>query len=205
MEVPATVIPAHPVGEGKTAPKYPSGSWPVDTPGGRFHAEWDDQAPVSRACRPIRLRGMRLSHCWRTITLDRAGVFWFIDPYQMAGDQGAPARIPASTAPLLWDGCEKVASLGPPIGSTQRILLTTYFSRKMARVPWGHSLLSRVVLESPWRQAGLSPGLVRRLHALAPAASQTAPGHAENRWCVLPIRQCSPLAPGAPVAYRGSR
>jgi hypothetical protein len=44
MEVPATVIPAHPEGEGKTAPN-PSGSWPVDTPGGRFHAEWDDQAP----------------------------------------------------------------------------------------------------------------------------------------------------------------
>ncbi len=26
----------------------PSGSWPLDTPGGRFHAEWDDQAPVTR-------------------------------------------------------------------------------------------------------------------------------------------------------------
>lgn len=25
-----------------------SGSWPLDTPGGRFHAEWDDQSPVTR-------------------------------------------------------------------------------------------------------------------------------------------------------------
>ena len=48
MEAPVTLIPAHPAGEDKTAPKYPSGSWPVDTPGGRFHAEWDDQAPVTR-------------------------------------------------------------------------------------------------------------------------------------------------------------
>ena len=25
-----------------------AGTWPVDTLGGRFHAEWDDQAPVPR-------------------------------------------------------------------------------------------------------------------------------------------------------------
>jgi hypothetical protein len=25
-----------------------AGSWPVDTPGGRFFAEWDSQAPVTR-------------------------------------------------------------------------------------------------------------------------------------------------------------
>jgi hypothetical protein len=24
------------------------GRWPIDTPGGRFYAEWDNQAPVSR-------------------------------------------------------------------------------------------------------------------------------------------------------------
>ncbi|TAG08013.1 MAG: hypothetical protein EAZ42_11965, partial [Verrucomicrobia bacterium] len=29
-------------------PQYPSGTWPLDTPGGRFYAEWDDQAPVTR-------------------------------------------------------------------------------------------------------------------------------------------------------------
>ena len=48
MEAPLALISAHPEGEGNTPPPYPSGSWPVDTPGGRFHAEWDDEAPVTR-------------------------------------------------------------------------------------------------------------------------------------------------------------
>ena len=38
----------HPAGETKTHAAYPSGSWPLDTPGGRFYAEWDDEAPVTR-------------------------------------------------------------------------------------------------------------------------------------------------------------
>ena len=42
------MILTHPAGESATSPSFPSGSWPVDTPGGRFHAEWDDQAPVTR-------------------------------------------------------------------------------------------------------------------------------------------------------------
>ena len=48
MEAPAALMAAHPVGESQTSPRYPSGSWSLDTPGGRFHAEWDDQAPVTR-------------------------------------------------------------------------------------------------------------------------------------------------------------
>ena len=48
MDASLPVISAHPAGEAKTPPQYPSGSWPLDTPGGRFHAEWDDQAPVTR-------------------------------------------------------------------------------------------------------------------------------------------------------------
>lgn len=42
------VISAHPAGEAKTPLQYPSGSWPLDAPGGRFHAEWDEQAPITR-------------------------------------------------------------------------------------------------------------------------------------------------------------
>ncbi len=48
MEAPVTVICANPAGESKTASKYPPGTWPLDTPGGRFYAEWDEQAPVTR-------------------------------------------------------------------------------------------------------------------------------------------------------------
>jgi hypothetical protein len=48
MEASTATILTHPAGESATSPSFPSGSWPVDTPGGRFHAEWDDQAPVTR-------------------------------------------------------------------------------------------------------------------------------------------------------------
>ena len=39
---------AHPEGECFLASKPPAASWPVDTPGGRVHAEWCDDAPVTR-------------------------------------------------------------------------------------------------------------------------------------------------------------
>jgi len=39
---------AHPEGERDLAPNPTGGSWPVDTPGGRVHAEWCDDAPVTR-------------------------------------------------------------------------------------------------------------------------------------------------------------
>ncbi|MEX1116178.1 MAG: hypothetical protein WEB53_13070 [Akkermansiaceae bacterium] len=41
------MISANPRSETKTPAQYSFGIWP-DTPGGRFYAEWDDQAPVTR-------------------------------------------------------------------------------------------------------------------------------------------------------------
>lgn len=41
-------VSTHPEGERVFPLHPPSGSWPVDTPGGRFRAEWDDQSPVTR-------------------------------------------------------------------------------------------------------------------------------------------------------------
>jgi hypothetical protein len=38
----------HPEGEFVFSVQPSSGSWPLDTPGGRFYAEWDDQVPVTR-------------------------------------------------------------------------------------------------------------------------------------------------------------
>lgn len=38
----------HPEGEIKNGPKAVHGAWPVDTPGGRVHAEWCEDAPVTR-------------------------------------------------------------------------------------------------------------------------------------------------------------
>jgi len=38
----------HPAGECQNAPEFPLGSWPLDSPGGRFFAEWDPDAPVTR-------------------------------------------------------------------------------------------------------------------------------------------------------------
>ena len=48
MDAPVTLICANHVGESKSPPQSPSGTWPLDTPGGRYYAEWDDQAPVTR-------------------------------------------------------------------------------------------------------------------------------------------------------------
>jgi hypothetical protein len=48
MDAPVTVIAANPAGESKNTTSYPPGSWPLDTPGGRYYVEWDDQAPVTR-------------------------------------------------------------------------------------------------------------------------------------------------------------
>lgn len=48
MEASATLICPNPAGEPKNTLPNPSGTWPLDTPGGRFYAEWDDQAPVTR-------------------------------------------------------------------------------------------------------------------------------------------------------------
>ena len=45
--IPAPFSP-HPVGESVLPVPVAPSSWPVDTPGGRFRAEWDDQSPVTR-------------------------------------------------------------------------------------------------------------------------------------------------------------
>ena len=39
MQGPSGCASAHPEGEGKTTLQIATGSWPMDTPGGRFHAE----------------------------------------------------------------------------------------------------------------------------------------------------------------------
>jgi hypothetical protein len=48
MDAPSRLIRANPAGEPQYARGSPAGAWPLDTPGGRFYAEWDDQAPVTR-------------------------------------------------------------------------------------------------------------------------------------------------------------
>jgi hypothetical protein len=48
MNTSEPVACAHLQGEPEKSHNSPSGSWPLDTPGGRFYAEWDDESPVSR-------------------------------------------------------------------------------------------------------------------------------------------------------------
>jgi hypothetical protein len=48
MESKTVVLAPHPGGELKTVPLEALPRWPVDTPGGRFYAEWETQAPVTR-------------------------------------------------------------------------------------------------------------------------------------------------------------
>jgi hypothetical protein len=48
MPLPSDVICTHPSGERILAPQQPPPAWPVDTPGGRYYAELDLDAPVTR-------------------------------------------------------------------------------------------------------------------------------------------------------------
>ena len=48
MDAKSAPIDPHPAGEVGNPDKYPAGAWPIDTPGGRVYAEWDDHAPVTR-------------------------------------------------------------------------------------------------------------------------------------------------------------
>ncbi len=48
MNMPLPPISSHPEGEPKNIQKTPPTSWPLDTPGGRFHAELSDQAAATR-------------------------------------------------------------------------------------------------------------------------------------------------------------
>lgn len=40
-------LESHPEGEFANQPLSPVGAWPLDTPGGRFYAEWDEATPVT--------------------------------------------------------------------------------------------------------------------------------------------------------------
>ncbi len=48
MQTTAALIGTNPVGERGKVGGSPTGAWPLDTPGGRFYAEWDDEVPVTR-------------------------------------------------------------------------------------------------------------------------------------------------------------
>ncbi len=48
MESIGALLKAHPEGEEVFATLQTAGSWPVDTPGGRFFAEWETQTPATR-------------------------------------------------------------------------------------------------------------------------------------------------------------
>lgn len=48
MQTLNALISSHPLSELQNTPLRPVGAWPLDTPGGRFYAEWDDQSPVTR-------------------------------------------------------------------------------------------------------------------------------------------------------------
>jgi len=48
MEKLSEVLSVHPAGESQKGDDGGAKSWPLDTPGGRFYAEWDTEAPVTR-------------------------------------------------------------------------------------------------------------------------------------------------------------
>ena len=48
MEKLSEVLSVHPAGESQKVDDGGAKSWPLDTPGGRFYAEWDTEVPVTR-------------------------------------------------------------------------------------------------------------------------------------------------------------
>jgi hypothetical protein len=48
MNANLTVAGTHPAGEAANGHFGGRGAWPVDTPGGRFYAEWEEEVPVTR-------------------------------------------------------------------------------------------------------------------------------------------------------------
>ena len=48
MATHSPLLDAHPAGEPSAGLAQASGAWPLDTPGGRYYAEWDDDVPVTR-------------------------------------------------------------------------------------------------------------------------------------------------------------
>ncbi|MFA7234548.1 MAG: hypothetical protein WC076_10600, partial [Terrimicrobiaceae bacterium] len=48
MDKLSEVISVHPAGESQKVDDGGAKSWPLDTPGGRFYAEWDTEVPVTR-------------------------------------------------------------------------------------------------------------------------------------------------------------
>src|ERR1700719_4744170 len=48
MQTFASTQELHPVGERELGAFGSGEPWPLDTPGGRFYAEWDSDAPVTR-------------------------------------------------------------------------------------------------------------------------------------------------------------
>lgn len=85
--------PAHPEGESEKSEFEVSKSWPVDTPGGRFYAEWDDQAPVTR-------EGQLLFFFQFLQTGGRWEEFLRSCPLHYTGNRGSGARNVMGTALL---------------------------------------------------------------------------------------------------------
>jgi hypothetical protein len=65
MDAKASLICTNPADESENAPQFPPETWPLDTPGGRYYAEWDDKAPVTREGQLIFFQFLQAGGRWQ--------------------------------------------------------------------------------------------------------------------------------------------
>ena len=71
MKVKTLVLEAHSAGESALQSCEAGHRWPVDTPGGRFYAEWDAQIPVTREGQLMFFfQFLQADECWSQLLAD---------------------------------------------------------------------------------------------------------------------------------------
>lgn len=157
----APVICAHPAGEKVSGPLTPPAAWPVDTPGGRYYAELDLDAPVTR-------EGQLVFFAQFLHTGGRWARLLEACPLRYEGNRGSGACNVMGTAALSilcghWRYAHINAvrgdTLNPPLLGMTHVVSEDVVRRAMKRIeedvglPWlGGELRACVepVLSQPW-------------------------------------------------------
>jgi hypothetical protein len=109
MQPKAWMPKPHPAGE--PIPKQLGDSWPVDTPSGRYHAEFDDESPVTREGQLIFFaQFLRVGGRWARFVSNC--------PLSYEGNRGSRVVDVLGTATLsgtVYGGLLLVSFVGPPL------------------------------------------------------------------------------------------
>jgi len=151
----------HPQGESTNEPNSPPVAWPLDTPGGRYFAEWDDDTPITREGQLIFFfQFLEAGGRWKNF-MDRC-------PLSYVGNRGsAPLDVMGTTLLSILSGHWRYAHINsvrgdgvnPSLLGMNKTVSEDTVRRAMSRIPetaglnWlQKELLDTIspVLEIPW-------------------------------------------------------